>query len=281
MSGGNDMTSQLVSHTVIVGDAQITLIRDGDLTLPVAELFPGVPSTAWADRLPEAGDGQVVVPVYAVLVRVDGEEILIVAGLGAGQGGGALLPALAALGLAPDDITRVVITHTHADHVGGALTMADGTFRPTFPRARHHLPRGDWEWVHGASDPEFEMYRQVLAALPEPTLDAPDARLTPSLRSVDAAGHTPGHRALVVESGGRAFCFVADLVHDPVIQFAEPDRVTAWDARPDLTPPSRRRIAAQAVAGDWLLAAAHDASSTFGRLTPAGPERWSWQPAER
>jgi hypothetical protein len=61
--------------------------------------------------------------------------------------------------------------------------------------------------VQEANDPEFELYRQVLAALPQPVLDAPDARLTPSLRSVVAAGHTPGHRALVVESGGQGIGF--------------------------------------------------------------------------
>ena len=115
----------------------------------------------------------------------------------------------------------------------------------------------------------------------EPTLDAPDARLTPSLRSVAAAGHTPGHRALVVESGGQGFCFLGDLVHVPPLHFAEPDRVTAWDVRPDLTPASRRRVAAQAVAGAWLLTATHAAWPGLGRLTPTGADGWTWQPTDR
>ena len=148
--------------------------------------------------------------------------------------------------------------------------MTDDGFGPAFRRARHHLPRADWELLHGMTEPDCDMYQQALAALPNVSLDAPDDRLTASLRSIDAAGHTPGHRALVVESGGRTFCFLGDLVHVPELHFAEPERVTAWDAMPELTPPSRRRLATAAVTGDWLLAATH-ASPALGRLTPAGP----------
>jgi glyoxylase-like metal-dependent hydrolase (beta-lactamase superfamily II) len=266
-------------RTLAVGDAQVTLIRDGDMLVPAEELLNGGPVAPWREQLPAADDGQVLAPVHVALIRVDGEAILIDAGLGAGQGGGALFAALSELGLSPDDITRVVVTHTHGDHVGGAVAMTGGGFGPAFPRARHHLPHADWDWVQGMTEPGSDMYRQALAALPNVTLDASDDRLTASLRSIDAAGHTPGHRALVVESGGQTFCFLGDLVHVPELHFAEPERVTSWDARPELTPPARRRIAAAAVGGDWLLAATH-ASRPLGRLTPAAPNRWTWRAAE-
>ena len=123
-------------------------------------------------------------------------------------------------------------------------------------------------------------YLRPLAALPGLTLDAPDDRLTPSLRSVAAAGHTPGHRCLLVESGGQVFCYLGDLVHDPPLHFAEPERVTAWDDQPQLTPPARRRVAAAAVANGWLLTATHATAPAFGRLVPGDPGRWSWQPAD-
>ena len=278
------MSNRLVLRTATVGDARITLIRDGELTLATAELFPDLPPAAWAGRLPEAGDGQVTVPVHAVLVRVDGEAILLDTGSGAapdeGQGG-ALLPALAELGLMPDDISRVVISHLHGDHVGGLFDRAGDNVGPAFPRARHHLPRAEWDWLQGFPDELREQYLRLLEALPGLTLDAPDDRLTPSLRSIDAAGHTPGHRCLVVESGGQAFCYLGDLVHDPPLHFAEPDRVTAWDEQPERTPPSRRRVAAEAAAGNWLLTAAHAAAPALGRLAPDGPDRWTWRPEER
>lgn len=277
------MTNRPMLHTVTIGDARITLVRDGDMPVPAAELFGDEAHAAWSGGLPDAGEGQVVVPVHVALVQVGGEVVLIDTGLGAepgdgGQGGG-LGAALAELGLTPGDITRVVITHLHGDHLGGALDQTGDAPQPAFPNARHHLPSADWEWVEGFPEELRQQYLQPLTALPNLTLDAPDDRLTPALRSVGAPGHTPGHRCLVVESGGQTFCFLGDLVHQPALHFAEPERVTAWDAQPERTPPSRRAIAAQATAGDWLLAATH-ASPALGRLTSDGDERWSWQPIE-
>lgn len=269
-------------RTVTVGDARITLIHAGNLPVPADELFKDVPPALRGGGFPAGDDGQVVVPVHAVLVRVDGEAILIDTGLGAqgADGGGALVPALAELGLAPGDITRVVITHLHGDHIGGVIRGGGDGARPVFPHARHHLPRADREWLDSFPDEVREEFLTLLAALPGLTLDAPDDRLTPSLRSVAAAGHTPGHRCLVVESGGEAFCFLGDLVHLPALHFAEPDRVTAWDTAPALTPPARRRIADQAVVGGWLLAAAHATSPALGRLAADGHDHWAWQPVD-
>ena len=270
---------------VTVGDARIALIQDGTMVLPGDEMFHGFAPDVWAKQLPAAREGQFVTPINAALVQVDGEVILIDTGLGTttdeeGQGG-AIFPALAELGLSPDDVTRVVITHTHGDHIGGALDRSGDTIRPNFPRGRHHLPRGDYEWVESLPAEMRDQFLPLLQALPNRELDAPDAQLTPSLRSIGAAGHSPGHRCVVVESGGQAFCFLGDLVHSPALHFAEPNRVTTWDALPELTPPSRRRVAAEAVAGDWLLSAAHAPFPPLGRLAADGEGHWAWRQVEQ
>jgi glyoxylase-like metal-dependent hydrolase (beta-lactamase superfamily II) len=273
-----------VVATIMVGDARVSVIRDGLLPVPANELFQGFSPDDWAGQPPEGGAGEVVVPVHVALIQADGEVILVDTGLGQnnpdGAEGGRLVPALASLGLKPEDVTRVVITHTHGDHLGGALDRSGDAIRPAFPRARHHLPRADWEWVEGLPAEQRDAYLSPLKALPELTLDPPDIRLTPSVRLLGSAGHTPGHRCVVVESGGQTFCFLGDLVHHPALHFAEPDKVTAWDARPELTPASRRRVANEAVAGDWLLAATHGAAPTIGRLAAAGEDRWEWRQAD-
>jgi glyoxylase-like metal-dependent hydrolase (beta-lactamase superfamily II) len=260
-------------------------MQDGSLVLPIDELFNGFTPEECAGQLPEAREGQVIAPVHVALVQVDGEVILIDTGMGTASGeegqGGALVPTLAELGLKPEDVTRVVITHTHGDHVGGALARSGEALRPTFPRARHHLPRADWEWVAGLPAEMRDQYLPLLQALPNRVLDAPDVHFTPSVRSVGAAGHTPGHRVVVIESGGQVYCFLGDLVHNPPLHFAAPERVTTWDAQPELTPLSRRRIAAEAVAGDWLLSAAHGAFPPLGRLVADGDGRWTWRQADR
>jgi glyoxylase-like metal-dependent hydrolase (beta-lactamase superfamily II) len=267
-----------VADTLTLGEARITPIHDGELDVPGDRLFKDLPRAAWAGALPDAGGGLVTVPVTVVVAEVDGEVILFDTGLGEvrapGRRGGALGPALARLGLSPAAITRVVISHAHGDHIWGAVTPAG---EPAFPNARYHLPRPDWEWLQRFPKNPGNAVLAPLARAGLLALDEPAAQLTPSLRSLDTAGHSPGHRCLLLTAGGRAFCFLGDLTHYPPLHFAQPERVTAFDYKPALTPDARRRIARQAVAGDWLLCAAHAPFPSLGRLTPAGADSWTWR----
>lgn len=268
--------------TITVGEARIDLIGDGDLPVPAAELYCGIPEGLWAGHLPAAGADNVLVPVHVALVRAGDETILIDAGQGTmaeeGGHGGGLLEALAELGVAPGDVTRVLITHLHGDHLLGLLDPSGGEPRPTFPNAHHHLSRIDWEWVEGFPAEQREAYLGPLRGLPHLTLDTDEEQPTALARYISTPGHTPGHRAILIESGEAAFCFVGDLVHDPELQFADPSRVTSWDALPEQTPASRRALASEARAGDWQLAATHAAFPPLGRLGESEGAGWRWIP---
>jgi glyoxylase-like metal-dependent hydrolase (beta-lactamase superfamily II) len=275
------MTGSHAPYTVTLGNAQITMLYDGELDVAGDRLFKDLPRAVWAGTVAEADGGRVTLPLTVVLARVDRETLLFDTGLGparvAGRRGGGLVPALASLGLTPDDISRVVISHAHGDHIWGAVSDGDRP-RPAFARARYHVPRADWEWLQRIPGNPSTALLGVLDAAGQLTLDEPDAQITPSLRSLDSAGHSPGHRCLALTGGGQTFCYLGDLVHHATIHFAHPDWVTAFDYQPALTPGARQRIAAQAVAGDWLLGAAHAPFPALGRLAAAGPDAWQWQP---
>lgn len=266
--------------TITVGEARIDLIRDGDLPVPTAEIYRGIPEAAWAGRLPAMGAGRVLAPVHVALVRAGDETILIDAGQGLlaeeGGHGGGLRDALAELGVAPGDMTRVLITHLHGDHLLGLLDPSGGESRAAFPNARHHLSRTDWAWVEGFPAELRDAYLGPLRGLPGLTLDTDEEQPTAIARYIATPGHTPGHRAILIASGGAAFCFLGDLVHDPALQFADPARVTAWDAQPERTPASRRALAVAARAGDWRLAATHAAFPPLGRLGAETADGWGW-----
>ncbi|MCC6628864.1 MAG: MBL fold metallo-hydrolase [Chloroflexi bacterium] len=264
--------------TLTLGDARVTLVRDGELDVPGDRLYQGFPAEIWRGRLPDAGDGLVTVTVTVAIVQVDGEIILLDTGLGEARTtqrrGGALGPALARLGLTPAAVTRVVISHAHGDHIWGAVTAAGV---PAFPAARYHLPRADWAWLQRFPDNPGNAVLTPIERAGLLTRDDGDAVLTPSLRSLDTAGHAPGHRCLLLTAGGRSFCFLGDLVHDPELHFAQPDCVTAFDYKPTLTPAARRRVASAAVAGNWLLCAAHGIFPPLGGLAATEAEGWTWQ----
>jgi glyoxylase-like metal-dependent hydrolase (beta-lactamase superfamily II) len=122
-------------------------VSDGAGTYSTEIVFTGVD----ADTLRAAGIGdKVTTPYHGVLVTSNGRRMLVEAGLGEGAAltggtGGRLVGELRAMGVEPADIDEVIISHAHADHIGGVIT--DG--EPTFARARHHLPRAERDFWLG------------------------------------------------------------------------------------------------------------------------------------
>jgi glyoxylase-like metal-dependent hydrolase (beta-lactamase superfamily II) len=206
-----------------VGSQSIScrLVSDGAGTYPTGIVFPGVD----ADTLRSAGIGDTVTtPYHAVLATVEGRRILVDAGLGeraAQMGGtaGRLVDELRAMGVEPGDVDDVIMSHAHADHVGGLVTAGE----PTFARARHHLPRAEHDFWRGPNPQErlFPALADALITTARATIEvlddagllelcASDAEPMPGVRLIDAPGHTPGHVAVEIDATDGPFLYAAD-----------------------------------------------------------------------
>ena len=201
-------------------------------------------------------------PYNCLLVRVAGEVVLIDCGLGLhSPGAGKLERALAAEGVAPDDIDLVLLTHAHPDHIGG-LAVAG---RPRFSGARHVITREEWQFwssaLAGGSLPP------VLATALEEQLTpierrgmlelvASNTELLPGLRLVPAAGHTPGHVAVSIGFGDETVLYLGDTVVHP-LHFEHLRWSTIGDHDVSLMAETRERLLGQAADGNLRVAAAH------------------------
>ena len=130
------------------------------------------------------------------------------------------LSDLADAGFPREEVDTVICTHLHFDHVGWNTMLVDGEWVPTFPNARYLLCRDEWEhWNReGASG-----YAATIDDAVRPVVDAgladlvaSDHRVTDEIRLEATPGHTPGHVAVHVESGGRHALITGDLAHHPV-----------------------------------------------------------------
>ena len=260
------------------GPIEWQLVGDGAMAYPRDAIFAGVPP----GELDRAGiTEEVVTPYNALLVRADGRLILVDAGLGAaadaiGAPAGRLASSLAALGIGPTDVDDVIVTHGHADHVGG-LTAGG---RPSFPRARHHLARTEWAfWMDGDPRPRLPAsLADLLADTAHATFDAlrhagllelldDDVEIVPGVRLLGAPGHTPGHLAVELDSGGDPLLYVADaILHE--LQFEHPDWIAAFDVEAETTVRTRRRLLDAAADRQALIAAFH--LGRIGGVTRAG-----------
>ncbi len=233
------------------GEVTVTAIQDTSNAFPAA-LFPDNPETLkklreLAPRLEAEGSNNVF------LVKLGKKTILVDTGYG--KPSSQLVPALDALHISPNQIDAILITHLHADHVGGLLAPR-GT--AIFPRATIWISRPEAAaagLVGAGKHPSAHHIKAVQQVYRKRLRYFTDGQeIFPGLVAHLAPGHTPGHATFQLKSD---LLFIGDLLHAQVWQFAHPELCPKWDAKPDQAVASRTKIFAEAAKSGIALAGAH------------------------
>ncbi|MHA7868769.1 MAG: MBL fold metallo-hydrolase [Salipiger thiooxidans] len=166
------------------------------------------------------------------LVNTGAELILFDTGLNPDG----IVAAVEAAGYGSDEVTQVVITHMHGDHVGG-LTGGDG---PTFANARHVTGQVEYDHWSGAGGETFTGKIQPLAERFEFIADGDS--VASGVTAMMTPGHTPGHMSYMLESGGKQLVLIADLANHYVWSLAHPDWEVSFDTDKAQAAQSRRKL---------------------------------------
>ena len=238
------------------------------------------PALSAAERTRHVGES-CRLTIAACLVRSSGRILLVDTGIGPvgnprfGIAPGTLLDQLAGLGVRPEAVDTVVLTHLHADHIGWNTTARDGGRVPTFPHARYVIHADELAyWQNSARWRHTPIEAQVLPLAQAGVLDTYDGehRLTAELTLVPTPGHTPGHTTVAIASGGAYGFILGDVAHHPA-QVAAPAHRSAFDVDPAQAAVTRRQLFDRAVALDGLLIAGHFPPPGVGRIASTGGRR--------
>lgn len=246
-----------------LGSAQIQVLSLVEKDLKAAILQPGTEAqrTAIARAYPE---GNIRNFLNVLLLR--GNGIVALVDTGFVWTGAELDAALRHAGITPEDITHVVLTHAHSDHVGGLLREG----QPSFPKAKILFSRKELAyWTNpanraAASEGARKIFQEMDIILREygdrvsgiePETDI--WKELPGIQAVDEAGHTPGHIGIRVTGDNKTFVFWADLLHAFAVQADMPSLSSDYDMDPAAAAQKRTDMLRQARAEGWLITGSH------------------------
>jgi len=255
-----------------IGPYKVTFISGGRFRLDGGAMFGVVPRVLWNRVAPADERNRIRMRMTSLLIEGGGKRVLVDAGCGmkvdakfrdiyAIEGPEELLRDLTSLGLPPDSIDTVAMTHLHFDHCGGGTSRGtDGAVRPTFPIARYLVRRQEWHDAHHANERNRASYLSEnydpLETSGQLTLHDDDLEILPGVWMKNLPGHTLGHQGCFFDVPGNRALYVVDLV--PTVAHLPLPFIMGYDLYPMTTLETKRAILRDATREGWLLLFEHD-----------------------
>ncbi|MEH6829592.1 MAG: MBL fold metallo-hydrolase [Sulfitobacter sp.] len=235
---------------VALGDMKLDVVSDGSLTLPGSFIFGPMPQDELLPILERLGQSPETLtpPCNVTLMRQGDRTVLFDAGSGSdfSPNSGILQDSLDVLGVAPEDITDIVFTHAHPDHLWGILDDFDD---PLFPSARYMIGKTEWDyWMNPNTVDEIGDARVSFAVGAKRRLQLIEDQIAffgdgdeimPGVAARATLGHTPGHMAFEVRQGSESLIIIGDSIGNDHIAFARPEWQSGSDQDPETAAATR------------------------------------------
>ena len=269
------------AQTIALGQMTITSVSDGNLVLPGTLFFDGLPRDQLDPILAKHGQSfdDLRPPCNLTLLRNGDALVLFDAGSGAGfmPSAGTMLESLEAVDVAPEDITHVVFTHAHPDHLWGILDDFDD---PVFPDAELMISQTEWDyWTNPETVDSIGEARTSFAVGAARRLDAVEDQMRfikdgeeimSGVMAHASFGHTPGHMSFELRDGSNAILVGGDAIGNGHVAFERPEWSSGADQDPELGAQTRTRLLDKLATDKMALMGFHLPNGGLGRVERDG-----------
>ncbi|AZA93606.1 ribonuclease Z [Chryseobacterium nakagawai] len=227
-------------------------------------------------------------PINVMLIKKNDRIILIDTGEGYynTENAGLLLKSLASAGFQPKEITDIIISHAHRDHIGGIL---DENHNFIYPNAQYYLSYEEFDFWLG-ENPDFsksrnpeincaniELISGILTSIkPYLQLFDPGDDLFDCIKTEAAPGHTPGHVVFNVYCDEMSITNLVDIIHSPLL-VSQPDWGTQWDIDFEMAVQTRKKILEKCSQNRMLIMASHLPWPSIGYVCKIN-DQFQWMP---
>ena len=255
-----------------IGPYEVFTVHTGFVSLDGGAMFGVVPKVLWSKTNPADDLNRIQLALRTLVIKGEGRIIIVDAGVGTKMNEKLrkiynvnhqkhdLEQGLAQKGIRFEQITDVIITHLHFDHVGGATFLDNGQLKPTFPNARYYVQGEQWYWANNPSEKDRasympENFKPIEEAGQLVELDGP-RELFPGIEVMVMYGHTHGMQLPKISDGKTTLLYCADLI--PTASHIPLPYIMAYDNNPMITLQEKKRLLPQAVKEKWILVFEHD-----------------------
>jgi glyoxylase-like metal-dependent hydrolase (beta-lactamase superfamily II) len=255
-----------------IGKYKLYLIDSVRFSLDGGAMFGIIPKVLWEKTNPPDEKNRIPLAARNMLLISESRKILIDTGMGEKweekereiyrieQNEHSLENSIRKIGVQPEEITDVILTHLHFDHTGGSTKIENGKIIPAFSNAKFYAPESNYNWAINPSERDRGSYlKNCFVPLMENgvlNLIYDNSQFDDEIEFISVNGHTFGQQLVKIFDGEKTFLFCGDLF--PTSTHIRLPYIMGYDLQPLITLEEKKNILELAASQNWKLVFEHD-----------------------
>lgn len=265
-----------------IGKYTIEEIKTGTFALDGGAMFGIIPKPLWEKTNPADEKNRIQLGVRCLLLQSESKKILVETGIGndwdekfqkiykIDQSKTDLQKSLKEKGIDSSEITDVILTHLHFDHVGGAVNFKNGKPVPAFPNAKYHIQKEHFEYSQNCSDKDRGSFikNRFLPLAEEGLLNlSSETQFDDEIEFRLVYGHTRAQQLIKLSDGNQTYLYAGDLI--PFYSQIPIVYLMGYDIEPLKTVQEKKKYLTEAVEEEWKLIFGHDPNVAMATVQKA------------